>query len=263
MRRSHKTPPLVVHTRVIGGLIMRDLATLSGYTSFGLAGRILRPLLQLYIMFTIYIVVRGRVPLVGNDPYVFWGITMLPYIVVIIPSMRMLSAISGNTSLLHFPIVTAFDLILARSIVQTLASFWVVAIYFSSLYLFGIKIVPVRIEDAMMATLAAIYLSFALGWFSAVMAQMVSFWAIVKVCLQIVMYISSGVFFLPESLPQKVQAFIVWNPLMHVVAWFREAYYEEFGYGLLDRTYLLGFCTVLLFVGLLLERATRGWLLQK
>lgn len=263
MKISHKTPALVVHARVVAGLIMRDFANRTGYTSVGLAGRVLRPVFQLYFSFGIYLLLRGRLPLVGNDPYVFWAVTLLPYIVVIYPSFKVMAAISSNAALLSFPIVTPFDLILARSIVQLLCSFWVVALFFSSLFLFGVKIMPVRIEDALMATLAGIYLSFGLGWFSAVMNKMLNFWSIIKVILQTFMYFTSGVFFLPESMPQKVQNVIVYNPLLHVVAWLRAAYYEGFGYGLLDRTYLVCFATALLFLGMFLERASRGWLMRR
>jgi hypothetical protein len=47
-------------------------------------------------------------------------------------------------------------------------------------------------------------------------------------------------------------------PPLQVVEWMRSAYYEDFGAGVLDKTYLIAFSVVTLFAGLALERLVRG-----
>ena len=42
----------------------------------------------------------------------------------------------------------------------------------------------------------------------------------------------------------------------------RSAYYEGYGYGLLDRWYLICSSTIMLFITLLIERGARGRLLR-
>jgi capsular polysaccharide transport system permease protein len=47
------------------------------------------------------------------------------------------------------------------------------------------------------------------------------------------------------------------------VEWTRSAYYDGYGSIVLDRSYVIGYALVAIFLGLLLERAMRGHLLAR
>ena len=56
---------------------------------------------------------------------------------------------------------------------------------------------------------------------------------------------------------------IIWfNPMLHAIEWLRSAYYESYGADMLNRGYLLGYASLTLFLGLILERGVRGKLQQ-
>ena len=67
--------------------------------------------------------------------------------------------------------------------------------------------------------------------------------------------------FVPDFLPEPARSYASYHPVLQVVEWMRSAYYEGYGEGVLDRRYVLEVAVGSTFLGLLLERATRGHLL--
>ena len=248
--------------RVIGALMLRDTRTRVGRTFFGLAFVVLKPLSQLLFLMLTFLVIRGRVALVGTSPAVFWATGLMPYILCLYPARMMMRSIFENKSLLSFPIIMPLDLVIARGLVDIIVCFWVAALFALILLCFGVDIAPTNYADAIGAVLATVYLGFSIGFFSAIAFRIFPAWSIVMMVWLMIMYFSSGVFFIPSLLPQQVQFYIWFNPLLHCVEWLRSAYYDGFGYGLLSVNYLLSFATVLIVLGLLLERGARGRILR-
>jgi capsular polysaccharide transport system permease protein len=168
-----------------------------------------------------------------------------------------------NQPLLHFPVVKSFDVILARGIVEIVTAFWVTAIFCAILFIFGVDVMPIYPQEALLAIFATIYLGFSIGFLGAVFFKVFRPWIVVVIILMIGMYAGSGALFLPSALPQWVQDYLWWNPLLHSVEWLRTAYYDGYGSHLLSRGYLLSFATFNLFLGIAAERAIRGFVLQK
>jgi capsular polysaccharide transport system permease protein len=254
---------LRLQARVIGALILRDMHSRHGDRFFGYFYILLSPLWRLCFLMTVFIAIRHRSTLLGTSPAVFWGTGILPYILCLYPNRMIMTSVQQGRSLLYFPIVKSFDIILARGILEIATALWVTVIFCIVLLLFGVDIVPLSYSDLMAAILASIFLGFSMGWINAVIYSMMPAWGIVVAMTMLVMYFTAGIFFLPTTMPQQIQDILWFNPLLHAVEWFRSAYFEGYGYGLLDRTYLLSFALVLLFCGTLLERLLRGKMLER
>jgi capsular polysaccharide transport system permease protein len=187
---------------------------------------------------------------------------VLPYILCLYPARQMMVALVQNQPLLNFPIVKTHDVIVARGILEIVNAFWVVFLFCLILYVAGIDFMPQRPEDAVMAILATLYLGFAIGFISAILYKLLRAWLAIQIGLMVIMYISSGPFFVPTTMPQSVRDIIWYNPMLHAVEWLRSAYYEGYGHGLLDPGYLIGYSTVVLLIGLAAERGVRGRLME-
>jgi capsular polysaccharide transport system permease protein len=253
--------PLFIQARVVGALVLRDLRTRFGRTFIGSTIVVLWPLSHLGILMTAYLITRRVIPL-GTDATVFVGTGVLPYILFLYPGRMIMLSVLQNKTLLGLPVVKSPDIILARSIVEVVAAFWVTAIFFLILYLCGVEVITHRIEDAILAILATVYLGFSNGWVGAVMYGIVRAWLAAQIGILIGLYLTSGVFFIPTNLPERLRDIIWYNPLLHAVEWLRSAYFDGYGYGMLSRSYLFFAASFILFVGLLLERALRGRLLE-
>lgn len=250
-----------VQARVIGALMLRDMRTRFGRTFFGYVITVLWPLTHLLSVMCVYLVARRFFP-IGTSPAVFLGTGILPYVLCLYPARMITMSLVLNQPLLYFPVVKSLDVILARGIVEIVTAFWVVAIFCFILFVFGVDVIPIYPQQALLAIFATIYLGFSIGFAGAVIFKAFRPWMVVVIITLIVMYVTSGALFLPSALPEKIQYYLSWNPLFHSVEWLRSAYYDGYGNNLLDRGYLLGFATLNLFIGLVAERAIRGFILQ-
>ncbi len=247
--------------RVLGALMLRDMRTRFGRLFFGYVIMVLWPLSHLLSILVIYSYVRTVAP-IGTETSVFFATGVLPYILCMYPARYIMLALVTNEPLLYFPIIKSLDIILARAILETITTFWVIVLLCFVLFIFNIDFWPIYPEEALAAIFATIYFAFGLGALNAVLFKFVRAWAFVAILALIVMYFFSGALIVPSRLPSDVQYYMSFNPLFHSVEWLRSAYYEGYSYGLLSKEYLLGVSTALLAAALILERAVRGYILQ-
>ncbi len=253
---------LQVQARVVGALMLRDMRTRFGRSFFGYVVTVLWPLTHLLAVMCVYLIARRVFP-IGTSPTVFLATGILPYVLCLYPARNITMSLVLNQPLLYFPVVKSFDVILARGLVEIVTAFWVTAIFCAILFIFGVDIMPVYPQEAFLAIFATIYLGFSIGFSGAVLFKAFRPWLLVVILLMICMYVSSGALFLPSALPQWAQDYLWWNPLLHCVEWLRTAYYDGYGSHLLSKGYLLGWATFNLFLGIVAERAIRGFVLQK
>jgi capsular polysaccharide transport system permease protein len=170
-------------------------------------------------------------------------------------------ALELNRPLLLFPVVKVLDIILSRAVVEFMtASIVVVAAFITAVGL-GIDIMPIDYVTLISGVMATIFFALALGLLNNVMLSLSRMWMLVFIFVLLIMYFTSGVLFMPSSLPQEVRAILWYNPLFQSVEWLRSAYYEGYGDELLSKSYFVSVSTILLFIGLLGERFLRGKLL--
>jgi capsular polysaccharide transport system permease protein len=252
--------PFRIQVRVIGALILRDMRTRFGRSFFGWIIMVIWPLAHLACLLAGYVLVHRIAP-IGTDVTVFASTGVLPYILCLYPARMIMFCLVQNQQLLLFPIVSAIDIIVARSILEIVNAFWVVFVFCLVLYIAGIPFLPYDYTNAVFAILSTIYLGFSIGFFSAVMMKIARLWFVVQFGGLLFAYIFSGAF-VPVSLaPTWAQDLLWFNPLVHCVEWLRSAYYEGFGESILSPAYLLGYSTVTLVSALIIERSLRGLLL--
>jgi capsular polysaccharide transport system permease protein len=252
---------LQIQSRVIGALVLRDMRTRFGRTFFGYVVIVGWPLSHLFVMMGIYLLMQ-RVAPIGTSLPVFLATGILPYILCLYPGRMIMVCLAQNHALLYFPIVKPIDVVLGRGILEIVTAFWVTTIFALSLYIFGVDIAPLHYQEAIQAVIVTIFFGFSYGFIGAILFKLMRAWIAPHLLILVLMYVTSGVFFVPTNLPEGIQNIIWYNPLMHCVEWLRSAYYDDYGYGMLDRGYVIGFATVLFVVGLITERMVRGRVLS-
>jgi capsular polysaccharide transport system permease protein len=253
--------PLTVQARVIGALILRDMRTRFGRKFGGYVIMVLWPVLHLFFLMLGYLMAHRIAP-VGTSVTVFFGTGVLPYILCLYPARMIMLCLVQNQPLLQFPPVKAIDVIIARSILEIINSFWVVFIFCLGLFILDIDFMPNNYSDAVLAILATIYLGFAIGFISAILYKLIRAWMAALIGLMILGYVASGAIIPIGTLPEWLRKLLWFNPIVHCVEWLRAGYYDGFGEGILSRAYLLSYATALIFIALVAERAVRGRLLQ-
>lgn len=255
-----RDPAIVVQARVISALILRDVKTRFGANPVNYLVAVAWPLAHLFILLIIYTVL-GRSAPYGTSAVQFFATGVLPFLLFNYPARFVMLSVPMNAPLLGFPVVTLFDVIMARVLLEIISAFAVIIIMAAILFAIGIDIAPRDSVAAVAALGSTLLLASGVGILNALIVKKIPAWTIAFILFSIIVYACSGIVFLPDALPEYIRDILAWNPILHSVSWFRSAYYEGYGQLHLDRQYLVVFGLMSLLLSLALERLGRSWLL--
>jgi capsular polysaccharide transport system permease protein len=246
--------------RVIYALMLRNIRTRFFGSGLGYLLAILWPLSHILIVVAV-LIAAGRSAPYGDSVALFVATGALPFMIVSYVSRFIMISVFTTRPLLAFPAVKIIDTLIAAAILETLATCCVTLTLIIIGWLAGINVVPNDPIEASYALGAAVLLGVGAGILNGVIALAVPFWMTGYALLIILLWMTAGIFFVPDSLPEVLREPLSWQPVLQTVEWMRSAYYDGYGGVLLDRRYVLGVGAGMIFFGLMLERAVRGHLL--
>ncbi|MGU3662525.1 ABC transporter, partial [Methylobacterium fujisawaense] len=88
--------------------------------------------------------------------------------------------------------------------------------------------------------LAAIMLGIGVGTINVAIIGFFPGWLIGYALFRIILYVSSGVLFLPSFLPEMIYGWLKYNPALQLAEWVRSAYYPDAGLQV-DQLYVITF----------------------
>lgn len=243
--------------RVLHALIIRETRTRFGESRLGYGWAVLEPLLHITVLWVMFALLMHGQPPIGRSFFIFYFTGLFPYHVFVHTSGNMVHAIPNNGSLLQLPLVTKFDVVLARGIVEVVTDLIVALILLSGFCALGFGGAPDDVWNACLALVAVAALGWGTGFVNAVIAQRVRSWDKIWVQATRVLYFASGIFYAPGMMPDWVRRVLVWNPVLQAIEWFRSACFDGYRPHWLDRTYLAGAAILSILAGFALERAMR------
>lgn len=220
------------------------------------------PIAHVSILLTIY-TVAGRVAPVGDSTILFFASGLIPYITFNYIARWTMLGVVHDRALLSLPIVKIFYSFLARLSIELLGAWLATVCLVIIVWAVGTDPMPHYFVEAAHAYGAAILLGVGVGLLNGIICLIFPVWVAGYTGLAIPLYISSGILFDPDTLPEKARYFLTFNPVLHVVEWMRSAYYPGYGSVLLDKTYPISIGICAIFFALLLERLVRGRVLGR
>ncbi|MCI0598894.1 MAG: ABC transporter permease [Beijerinckiaceae bacterium] len=254
--------PIEITGAGIAAIILRDIRLRAGVYYTGFLTVLLMPLAHLLFVVTAFNLL-GRLAPEGTDQVVYFGVSILPFVIFMYLARQVVSALSQNRPLLNFSRVKVFDILLARGILEAAGATVVFVVLVSILSVFSSGFAPRDWPGIVFAVAAAIYLGFCIGVPNALIARLFPAWSLVFNLFMPVLWLASGVIFVPEAIPEPYDRWLALNPLLQCVEWVRYAYYEDYPDKLLNIPYLLTFATVCLVISLVAERLARRALLAR
>ena len=91
------------------------------------------PFVHLGVVLTFFVATE-RAPPVGTQPIIFYGLSILPFVVFMYPSRQIVVALVANRPLLYFPRVKITDVIIARGLLEAANGMAVSAMLFVVLF---------------------------------------------------------------------------------------------------------------------------------
>ena len=110
--------PVQVWLNVINALLLRDIRVRAGKFYSGYLVIFLMPFMHLGVVLALF-VATDRIPPIGTQPIIFFGLSILPFVVFLYPSRQIVVGLAANRPLLYFPRVKIIDVVIARGLLET------------------------------------------------------------------------------------------------------------------------------------------------
>jgi capsular polysaccharide transport system permease protein len=247
---------LLAQRNVLAALILRDIKTRFG-SAPGFLIAIAWPLSHILILVAIN-VWTGRIAPYGESAILWFAVSMTPFMIVSYTSRFMMIGLVMNRPLLAFPIISVFDILLSRILIEMVVCSCVVACLVLILMSLDVAFMPNDVTMASAAIASAMLLGIGLGILNAIIAMMIPQWTIIYSLAIILFWITSGVYFIPGALDAQLRGYLYYHPFVHGTEWLREAYFSSYNSAILDKAYLLGWGLWSVSAGLVMERLLRG-----
>jgi capsular polysaccharide transport system permease protein len=254
--RAVTASPLATHLRVVSALLRREMTTRYGRSAGGYFWAVAEPVGMVVMLALVFSAVAHAPPL-GGSFITFFSTGYIAFTFYRATAETMAGSLGQNLALLRFPNVSPYDAMVARLILQTLTNIGVAMIVLGGA--FALADEPVRLDHLRIfgALGAATVLAAGVGACNAVLFMVWPMWPRVFAIVNRPLFLISGVFFLPESMPTEVQAVLAWNPLVHVIAALRVGIYPVYHARHDALLYPTSLGLGLLLLGLLLLRRHR------
>jgi capsular polysaccharide transport system permease protein len=247
--RAQKAPG-EAYLHVLHALMLRDMRTRFGASLWGYGVVVLWPCVHVFALIAIYTFQKISAPL-GSDRALFFATGAVPVLVFQYISREVMKSVVMNRPLTYYPQVKLFDLILSRVLVEIVAGFLALIIVVSVLTIIGTDPVPSAPLTAVGGYLAAIMLGIGVGTINVAIIGFFPGWLIGYALFSIILYVSSGVLFLPSFLPEMIYGWLKYNPALQLAKWVRSAYYPDAGLQV-DQLYVITFGATCVGIGLFL-----------
>jgi capsular polysaccharide transport system permease protein len=258
--------PAILHAlhvwlNVINAILLRDIRVRAGKFYSGYLVIFLMPFAHLGVLLVVFIV-AGRIPPVGTQPMIFFGLSILPFVVFMYPSRQIVVGLASNRPLLYFPRVKIMDVIIARGLLESVNGLMVSAVVCLVLFLVTGEFSPRDSFGITCSMLLTLYLGCAYGLLNALIAHVFVFWHYAFNVLFPLIWILSGILFNPHAIPSPYKEYLAYNPLLQCVEYIRYSYYEGYPDDMLDVSYVFWTATIMIALGLFVERSSRRVLLS-
>ena len=256
LRRQRKSGQAILEwRRSIGALLLRETLVRFGSSRLGYLWALIEPIAFIMVFFGLRSLIGSASPF-GESLALFVLSGLVAARVVINLMSKIASAITANRAMLTYPVVQPLDTVLARCFLEIITSMMVISIVYAGLIMFVENTVIHDYIRFTLATLATIFLGASWGVLNAALAPIFPLWTTIMGLLKFPLFIGSGIFFIPSQFSPFVQSILYWNPILHVVEWYRTGLYIDY-VPLLDMRFPIGFAAITLVLGLIVERVYR------
>lgn len=247
---------LTLQGRIIGALVLRETRATFGTSQIGYLWAIITPAASIGILVFVFSVAGRQAPFDSSFALFFaTGILTLEYFSKL--SGSLMNTFEANKALLTYPLIKETDTLFARFLLISATYLLVMGVLYGCLTLLGLAQQPAYPEQLMAAFLATGILGFGFGVTNAVIVSLWESWRHIEKILTRPLFLISGVFYIPSHLPPSVNSFLSWNPVLHLVEWFRCGYYPNYPDYVLSKSYPVGVALILVLCGLGGERLFR------
>ena len=249
---------LAVRWRVVYAIVLRDIRTRFGHTRLGYLWAILEPVSHLMTLGSVFFLLNTAPPPVGDNLFLFYITGLLPFLMFAHVSQELMGASASSTMLFMLPAVRRTDAMAAQALRQLGTELCVELLIFGAAGLGGLQAMPADLLTCMTALLALWLLAVGVGSINMVVVGLFPSYATFYDAVIRLLYFGSGIYYSPIAMPDWVRAYLVWNPVLQAIEYFRSGFFPQYQPHWLDVNYLALWILSSVGIGLAMERALRG-----
>lgn len=243
---------LDAYLRVLSALMLRDMRSRFGGNYWGYLMQVLWPCAHLAIIVGA-MAFRGMKPPMGDSAMLFIATGAVPALAFQYVSREVMKGYLVHKPLTYFPQVKKFDTIVARCLVEIVGSFMGLLLVCVVLLCAGVDPTPQDMFTAFTGYLAAIGLGIGIGMINVGICSVFPGWVLGYIIITILLYMTSGVYFLACFMPEELYSIMRWNPITQLIEWVRLGYDSALPVQI-DYLYIFSWIFGSLTLGLLMER---------
>lgn len=251
-----------VQFRVLNGLILREAKTRYGRHKLGFFWMFFEPMLLVGLFLAFKLLIQSNTS--GGMSDVYFIITGICPFLLFNRTMTGLagSIISGRT-LLAFPQITTFDIVLSTALLE-LSTLMMV---FAAMVLgASVLIEPISIENPLAVLYGTLLLGISGTGIGLIFAALVPILPAVKnVAMPLLgrpLFFTSGIFFSVDMLPESVRGYLLINPLLHMMEIIRSGFFYQFESRYADWHYASLFAAGVFLLGLLMHQLLKDQVIK-
>lgn len=247
---------LSVHFRVVRALMVREMLTRFGKSSLGYLWALLQPLLVLTTLYFVFRFTGRRVPAgVTLETLLLTGV--VPIYLFIQTKSRLTRAIQSNRSLFYFRQVTPLSVLISRAFLEFSTYLVIFFVIYAGLNFVGQRVEIESYVGVILCMGIMSLLGFGLGSVFGILMVRFNFLEHVSTVVNRIIFLTSGMFFYGNELPQRLRDILLVNPIFHVVEFLRGAFFTAYTPHYASAVYVALWVGMLLLAGLALERFGR------
>ena len=247
---------LQLQARVITSLVLREARATFGTSPFGYVWAIITPTASVGLLVFIFSLI-GRQPPFGSSLALFFATGILTLQFFNEQSNKLMTVFDANRALLTYPVIKDVDTLIARALLIAGTYTMIMSIFYGVLVLLDLAPVPANPEHFLAAFVATWFLGLGFGSMNAIIFSLWDTWGQIEKILTRPLFFVSGVFYVPSQLPAQAREVLQWNPVLHLVEWFRVGFYANYNSSILNIWYPISVGASLFLLGLAGERFLR------
>lgn len=242
-----------VQCRVISALTLRETRSRYGNSKLGFFWALFEPFAHVVVFIGIFSALDRAIPL-GESMGLFILTGIIPWLLYSNTVSNVMGGLASNRPLLGYPQVMPIDITISRVSLEAATLFIVMLLFIAGFYYLGVRIEIDSFLQMFVAYGLIVLLGTGVGLINAAIVPIYPSYKSIYSAFSRPLYFISGVFFTADFLAPEVFAAIDFNPLLHLVEWFRSGFYPSFQSNLYDAEYAISVCIGIFTLGLIIER---------
>lgn len=247
---------LTIMGRVVFAVMIRESRTRYGSSNIGYTWAIIDPLITLAVFISIFSLL-GRHSPVPAPMTVFFVTAIVPLFFWRGAVTQSASAVDASLGLLSYPQVMPSDIVIGRLLLEAGTAVVVFILFLIGLYLL-VGVSPAWFfgdpPGVLMAVFGLFYFTAGCGFLNSSLARILPIWKNIWMYMSRPIWLLSGIFFTLDQLPSGLRVYMAYNPVAHVIEWFRSVMIPTFESDAYSILFPMAFATVALIVGLVIDR---------